>query len=149
MTSISNVNAGPPIYPGSLPQAPAEPPAYAPPPPAAPSFTPTQAVVAEANRVAYVTDKLGRRIGITRVSASLRRKVLRVMNGEDGDKPQLFIMALAAACVVEIDGVRVPFPTSEAALDALIDRLEQEGLAAVTQGWADHFPLPRDDLKNS
>lgn len=144
MTSLSNV------YAGSMPEAagahpaPVDPVAHQ-----APLISPTQAVIAEAQRVAHVHDALGRRLGIVRVSAALRRRVLKAMSAENGDKPQLFIMALAAASCVEIDGERVPFPTTERQIDALIDRLEQEGLNAISGGWVQYFPVDEVDLKNS
>jgi hypothetical protein len=130
MTSVSNVTAGPT--------------------PSIQAVSPSQAIVQDANRVEYVTDKLGRRLGVKRVSASLRRRVLKAMSAANGDKPQLLFMAMIACACVSIDDAPVPFPTTELQIDALIDRLEQEGLDAAGETIATKFsPPPEDDLKNS
>jgi hypothetical protein len=130
MSSVSNVTAGP---------APVQ------------AIAPSQAIINDANRIEYVTDRLGRRLGVKRVSASLRRKVLKALSAESGEKGQLFVMAATACCCVDIDGVPVPFPTTELQIDALVDRLEQEGLDAVATTLATKFSPPQaeDDLKNS
>lgn len=116
------------------------------------AISPSQAVVLDANRIEYVVDDLGRRLGVKRISASLRRKVLKAMSAESGDKGQLFVMAATACCCVSIDGDLVPFPMTELQIDALIDRLEQEGLNAVAMTLGTKFAPPKkddDDLKNS
>ena len=113
-------------------------------------LTPTQAIVLDANRIEYTTDTMGRRLGVKRVNASLRRKVLKAMSADSGEKGQLFIMAATACCCVSIDGIDVPFPTTELQIDALIDRLEQEGLEAVATTIAVKFNSEREeDIKNS
>ena len=120
--------------------------------PAVEAISPSQAVVLDANRIEYVVDDLGRRLGVKRISASLRRKVLKAMSAESGDKGQLFVMAATACCCVSIDGDLVPFPMTELQIDALIDRLEQEGLNAVAMTLGTKFAPPKkddDDLKNS
>ncbi|HYA07485.1 MAG TPA: hypothetical protein VEF90_16490 [Xanthobacteraceae bacterium] len=123
------------------------------PPTAAPSpapLSPTQAIVADANRVEYATDSKGRNLGVVRFNASLRRRVLKALSAENGDKGQYFVMAATACCCVSIDGVPVPFPTTELQVDALIDRLDQEGLEAIAITIAEKFSSPREDsVKNS
>lgn len=128
MTKLSNISTEPSIH----------------------QLTPTQVVVADANRIEYVTDARGHRLGVKRVNASLRRKVLKALSAESGEKGQLFVMAATACCCVSIDGVDVPFPATELQIDALIDRLEQEGLEAVATTIALKFSPEREEsLKNS
>ena len=113
--------------------------------------TPTQQVVNDANRVEYVIDKRGRRLGFKRITASLRRRVLKALSAESGEKGQLLVMATLACACVSVDNEPVVFPLSEVAVDFLIDRLEQEGLEAIGIGLAEKFPVAvdGDDVKNS
>jgi hypothetical protein len=59
-------------------------------------------------------------------------------------------MAGLAFSVLEIDGVPVPAPTTEAQIEGLIDRLGDEGLAAVASVIKDEYPASqtRDDVGN-
>lgn len=105
----------------------------------------------EANRIEFVVDKLGHRLGVKRINASLRRRVLKALSAESGEKGRLLVMATVACCCVEIDGAPVPFPTTELQVEALIDRLEQEGLDAVATILGTKFAPAdedEDDPKN-
>ena len=111
--------------------------------------SPTQQIVDDANRIEYTTDTLGRTLGVTRINAKLRRRVVKSLSPAQGDKQQYLFMALIACACVSIDGTPVQFPTSELLIDALIDRLEQEGLDAVGLCIALNFtPKQGEDLKN-
>jgi hypothetical protein len=111
--------------------------------------TPTQQIVDDANRIEYTTDSLGRTLGVTRINAKLRRRVLGAMSPENGEKGQLLFMSMIACACVSIDGVPVPFPMQEFTLNALIDRLEQEGMDAIGLCIAQKFPqVKRQELKN-
>ncbi|WP_024517072.1 hypothetical protein [Bradyrhizobium sp. Tv2a-2] len=44
------------------------------------------------------------------------------------------LMVVASVC--EIDGAQIPFPRSRAELDAMYDRLDEEGLAAASRAVA-------------
>ena len=130
MTSISNINAGHPHHHVAAP-------------------TPTQQVVEDANRVEYTTDALGRTLGVTRLNAKLRRRVVKALSPSQGEKSQYLFMAMISCACVSIDGTPVPFPTSELQIDALIDRLEQEGMDAIGLCIALNFPATKaEELKN-
>lgn len=126
-------------------------PVPAPPAPVVMAPTPTQRVLQDANRIVYGTDVTGRRLGVIRISASLRRRVLKAMTAENGEKSGLVVMATLACACVEIDHKPVLFPRTELQIDALIDRLEQEGINAVGEIIAREWPVSadEDDLKNS
>lgn len=114
------------------------------------AITPTQQIVAESNRIEYVTDGLGRTLGVQRINLKLRRRVLKALSDQSAEKNKYHLMALVACSCVEIDGDKLAFPASELAVDALIDRLEQEGLDAVSMTLATKFPrATKDELKNS
>lgn len=128
MSSISNIHTG------------HEAPRHAP--------TPTQQVVEDANRIEHTTDALGRTLGVTRLNAKLRRRVVKALSPSQGEKSQYLFMAMIACACVSIDGESVQFPTSELLIDALIDRLEQEGLDAIGLCIALKFTPAKDELKN-
>lgn len=131
MSSISNINADHPhVRPMSVP-------------------TPTQQIVEDANRIEYTTDSLGRTLGVTRLNAKLRRRVVKALSVEQGDKSQYLFMAMIACACVSIDGTPRPFPTNELQIDAQIDLLEQEGMDAIGLCIALNFPqAKKTDLKN-
>lgn len=92
--------------------------------------TPSSHVVAEATRPIIVTDALGRFIECRHPTALDRFRLFRAI-GPMGANEQYLGMAMLAVCATSIDGVPMPFPTSEASLDAAIHRLGIEGLEAV------------------
>lgn len=102
------------------------------------ALTPTQAIVADANAITTVTDARGRKIGVRRMTMSIRRRVLKNLRAEVADKDRYVGLIMLAACVVTIDGDPVDAMSGgarddqrEARLDAIIDRLDDEGIAAI------------------
>lgn len=140
MPPISNITSGEQAF-GA--------PAVVQPIPAAQAPTASQRIIEDANRIEYCTDAFGRTLGVTRINAKLRVRVVRALSASSGEKPQLLFMAMVACACVSIDGVQVPFPTTELQLDAHIFRLEQEGLDAIGECIAQKFPdATRQDIKN-
>ena len=90
--------------------------------------TPTQEVLDDANRVYPVTDARGRVIGIRKITMNIRRRVFKALSADAAQKPQYLGLAMVAACVTEIDGEPVTLPTNELQFDALIDRLDDDGV---------------------
>src|ERR1700689_5348690 len=84
--------------------------------------TPTQQVILEANRIEYVKDSLGRTLGVPRINHSLRRRIVKALSREQGEKAQYVWWSMLACSCVSINGERVIFPTTEAQNDALNDR---------------------------
>ena len=60
-------------------------------------------------------------------------------------------MASLALSVVEIDGIPVPSPVSEAQIEHLIERLGDDGLAAIARSLQDLQgpPASTDEVGNS
>lgn len=108
-------------------------------------LSPTQKIILDANRIEYGIDAGGRKLGVCRISASLRRRVLKALSPEGGAKPSYFAMAVTAACCVSIDGEPVAFPQKEIQVDALIDRLDNDGLAEVSNVLVRCFPAAEED----
>lgn len=92
------------------------------------------------------TDALGRVIGVRPLRPSQETRVLAMTADLDGDisvpdpsvpggKVKIPIRAgyMIAAQVCEIDSVPVPFARDRSELDAVFDRLDQEGLQAAAE----------------
>lgn len=106
--------------------------------------TPSQAIIDDANLIVYETDKRGRQIGVRRITSSIRRRVIKALSAESGEKPRYFQMCVLAAAVVSIDGEDVRMPTTEMQFDALIDRLDDDGEVAVAKAYR-QFVDPDDE----
>jgi hypothetical protein len=77
------------------------------------------------------TDKAGRKIALRRVGVVEQLRLYKALGGELSANDAYMEMAFIAASVSMIDDVPVPFPASEAALEAVLERLGRDGLAAV------------------
>ena len=101
--------------------------------------TPSQAIVEDANRTYTVTDAAGRVVEFKRLGMSGHRRLLKAISNESANKLQLFAMYVTAAAVVSINGDPITFPTNELQLDALIDRLGDDGYVALQRGVTENF----------
>jgi hypothetical protein len=97
---------------------------------------------AQYDRIEREADALGRIIGVKRLKPSQQIKVEEMAPGlsgtsdfknEAGEMVAVSRRAplMLAASVREIDNVPVPFPRDRDALDAILDRLDTEGLEAA------------------
>lgn len=101
--------------------------------------TPSQEIIADANRVIHVTDARGRVIGIRKVTTSIRRRVSLAIDGDNQSKPIYIGQVMLAASVCEIDGVQVPLPQNDMQFGALIDRLDDDGFEAIGPAYQEAF----------
>ena len=103
---------------------------------------------AKYNRVERVADSLGRVIGVRRLKPSQQLRVEEYSSeltgvqtftdeetGKQVEVPRRTVLFYAAA-VCEIDETPIPFPKSRAELDAILDRLDEEGIAATSTALA-------------
>jgi hypothetical protein len=101
-----------------------------------PQDTPSQAIVREANGVFIVRDVNGREIGIKKLNALERLKMLKVIGGFNDNA---LGYASLAFHVASIDGNIVNRPVTEAQVESIIQKLDDEGLNAVSIGIVEHF----------
>lgn len=80
------------------------------------------------------SDALGRVIGVRKLRLSQQIRVDDLAPANDRHD-----IPLLAASVCEIDGIPIPFPNSRGELDAIIDRLDGEGMAAARIAWQKLF----------
>ena len=99
---------------------------------------------AKYNQIERVADTLGRVIGVRRLKPSQQLRVEEYSSdltgvqsftdddtGKQIEVPRRTILFYAAA-VCEIDETPIPFPKNRGELDAVLDRLDDEGLTAVS-----------------
>lgn len=102
------------------------------------------------NRIERATDSTGRLIGVRRLKPSQQLRIQEMAPGldgsmsvtiesTDGDRkieiPRNSPLVIAAA-VCEIESQPISFAKSRAELDAILDRLDTEGLAAAGEALA-------------
>jgi hypothetical protein len=94
------------------------------------SDTPTQAIVKAANEV-HTVEAQGRTFGVRKLQALDRLKMFEVVGAENSKNEAYLGYAALAFHVVSIDGETVNRPTSKLQLEALIQRLGDDGMDAV------------------
>jgi hypothetical protein len=83
-----------------------------------------------------VTDSLGRRLSLRRLSLLERLRLFEAAGAELARNDRWLGLAALAASVSAIDGVPLPFPASKAAVEAAVQRLDEPGIAAVAAALA-------------
>ena len=97
--------------------------------------------VAAASGLKHEKDSRGRLIGVVKPSVLDRYRVLKMLGGETAGNQHALGYAMLACAVREIDGQPVPMPNTERQIEALIDRLGDEGFEAVGQCLSTHFGM--------
>jgi hypothetical protein len=95
--------------------------------------TPTQAIVKSANAVQTVTDERGRVLAIKKMKPLDRLKMFEVVGAENSKNEMYLGYASLAYHVASIDGEAVNRPATKMQLEALVQRLDDDGLNAVGQ----------------
>lgn len=105
----------------------------------------SEEIIARYNKIEREIDDFGRSIGVKRLRPAQSLKVVGMtpdlegitMSIDAGDGKTAEVpyraQALFAASVVEIEGVPIPFPRNRAELDAIMDRLDSEGMNAAAK----------------
>jgi hypothetical protein len=101
--------------------------------------TPSQAVIKDANRIVYVTDARGRKIGLRQPKFSDEFRIVAVVGADLAQNQVYMAMLNPLLFIAEIDGDVQPFPTTKIAVEALINTAGREGFLAAANGIAEHF----------
>ena len=127
--------------------------------------TESEAKLARYNRIEREADKWGRIIGVRQLKLSERSKISgmiadltgvdEVQNTATGEMMRVphSLTHFLAAAVCEIDQAPIPLPRNRPELDAILDRLDNEGIAAATTALvrlsdAQAATDPKDEAKN-
>lgn len=106
--------------------------------------TPSQQLLAKAAAEHPVTDARGRVITLKKPAVLAQYRLIEVA-GPDSAKNEVYMgMVLPLIFVVAIDGQPVFQPASKLQLEALISRLDEDGIAAVMEGCKLHFGANAD-----
>lgn len=114
-------------------------------------MTPSEELIQRYSRVEREADVFGRLIGVRKLKVSQQTKVAEMTPGLEGNSevrlPDDTVIRISrrstmliAAAVCEVDGVSISFPRNRGELDAIADRLDEEGLAAAVMAYTRFQP---------
>jgi hypothetical protein len=92
---------------------------------------PTQTILTESAHTFSTIDKGGRKLSLRILTALDTLRLFKAAGPVLSQNEPWLGMASLASSVHEIEGIPVPAPASEAQIEALIDRLGEDGLAAI------------------
>jgi hypothetical protein len=101
--------------------------------------SPRAEVLAKAAVEVTVTDTRGRNITLKKPGVLAQYRIIEVAGGEAAKNEVWMGMVIPLIFVTSIDGDPVLQPTSRLQLDALIQRLDEDGLDAVMKGVREYF----------
>jgi hypothetical protein len=105
------------------------------------------------NGETVITDARGRSLKLKKLDIISESRLVRML-GQDTVTNQIYMngYVLPAVMVREIDGESVPLPTSIREIEALIQRLDNDGIGSVLNylqsSGADNPTSEEDELKN-
>jgi hypothetical protein len=116
-------------------------------------MTPTASILARATEQKTVEDKLGRVLAVRRLTALDTLRLFKAAGPVLAqNQPWLGVAGLAVS-VTAIDGVPIPVPTNETQIEAVVQRLGDEGLAAIADAFEQDagstIGTPADNAGNS
>ena len=94
-------------------------------------MTPSQTIVRAAIKTLTVVDRGGRRLSLRRLTALDTLRLFKAAGPVLSQNGAWLSMAGLAFSVLEIDGIPVPALSNEAQVEGLIERLGDDGLAAI------------------
>jgi len=120
--------------------------------PAKVTLLPSEQLVAKATAATIVHDTKGRAIELKKPGVLAQFRLIEALG--DSAKNEVYTrMVLPLIYVASIDGDLVAPATRKSEIEALIQRLDEEGIAAVVNGVNEHFgqqdpEKAKADLKN-
>jgi hypothetical protein len=94
-------------------------------------MTPSKTIVQAAAETLSTVDKRGRRLLLRRLTALDTLRLFKAAGPVLAQNGPWLSMAGLAFSVLEIEGVPIPPPATEPQIESLIDRLGDDGLAAI------------------
>jgi hypothetical protein len=94
-------------------------------------MTPSQTIIREAAGVLTTVDSKGRRLTLRRLTALDTLRLFKAAGPLLAQNEAWLSMAGLAFSILDIDGIPVPTPSTEPQIENLIERLGDEGLAAI------------------
>lgn len=103
---------------------------------------PAAQIVAAAQATQDVADAAGRALTVRKPGALDRLRLFKAAGALLAGNSAWLGLATVAASVVALDGVPMPFPATEAQIEALVQRLGDHGIAAASAVLAAMRALP-------
>lgn len=115
---------------------------------ALPDAAPSAEVVRSANQDIEVTSKDGRRLTVRSLTPRKRMNVFAAIGPELSANQSYWGVAMLAVAVISIDGESVTTPNTRREIEALVDRLGDDGLFAVGRALAEIAGIELDEQGN-
>lgn len=106
--------------------------------------TPSQEITRAASAEHNVKDARGRTITLRKPGILAQYRLIETM-GESAKNEVYMDMVMPVLFVSAIDGEPVPAPMKKSEVEALIQRLDEDGITAVVTGVRDKFGAPASD----
>lgn len=100
--------------------------------------TPSQHAIAKANETFNIVDAKGRTITLKKPGVLAQYRLIEAL-GDSAANQTYVSMVLPLIYISAIDGEVEIMPTAKLQVEALIQRLDEEGIAAVMKGVTEHF----------
>lgn len=113
----------------------------------APPQTASARILADANHIEYEVDKRGRRIGVKKLTYIQIHRLKKIVGAETAANIPAFTDVVVACSVAEIDGDPVPWPGTNLQIEALITRIDLDGLAAINEAFERLNPKEGEDAE--
>lgn len=116
--------------------------------------TPSEQIVKQAAQEHSVTDSRGRLIMLKRPNPLAQFKIVEIVGGDAAENRVYMSMVLPLIYVTSIDGMPTPPIQNKGQLEALIQRLDEDGITAVSRAVGERYGgIPsqsetRDQIKN-
>jgi hypothetical protein len=81
--------------------------------------------------VEIIVPKDGRKIELRRIGVLEQLRLFKALGPDLSENRAYFGLARIAAAIAMIDGVPVPFPANEGAIEAILDRLGDSAVEAI------------------
>ncbi len=100
-----------------------------------------------AKEITLAPDSRGRVFGIRKPGILAQFRIVDIMG--DTAKNEVYMgMLMPIIFCTSIDGEQVPFPNSRREVEALIERVGEDGLATLAAGLQEHFGKQQDPGKD-
>lgn len=96
-------------------------------------MTPSAAISQSAAATWAVVDTQGRRLSLRQLNALDKLRLFKAAGPELAQNPPWLGMAMLASSVVAVDDIPVPPPVNELQIEAMVSRLGDAGLSAVSE----------------
>lgn len=111
--------------------------------------SPSEAIVQAAKKAAEVTDVLGRKIRFRKLGAGPKQDLAEIVGPDRIANHLVFTQAFFAYSVTHLDGEEIYPAASYREIRAMIERLDDEGIEAIGNGYVAAFGSPGEQIEAS